>query len=97
MSNPGQEDTDGIPPGDACCCLGITGNANNDFEDKVNISDVSYLLEYLFGIPSGSPPACPAEGNANGDPDIKTNISDVSYLLAYLFGIPTGPEPKPCP
>ncbi|MDH4156469.1 MAG: SBBP repeat-containing protein [candidate division Zixibacteria bacterium] len=97
VPNPGQEDSDGVPPGDACCCLGLSGNANNDPDDKVNISDVSYLLAYLFGIPSGPRPGCPAEANANGDPDEKVNISDVSYLLAYLFGIPTGPEPKPCP
>ncbi|MDH4156765.1 MAG: CRTAC1 family protein [candidate division Zixibacteria bacterium] len=95
--NPDQEDTDGVPPGDSCCCRGHSGNANNDPDDKVNISDVSYVLAYLFGIPSGPPPACPAEGNANGGPDSKVNISDVSYLLAYLFGIPSGPPPAACP
>ena len=79
------------------CCNDIRGNANGDPDDKINISDVTYLLDYLFGIPSGPAPPCPEEGNANGDIDEKTNISDVSYLLAYLFGIPTGPEPKPCP
>ena len=79
------------------CCRGIRGNANNDPDDKVNISDVSFLLAYLFGIPTGPAPVCWEEANANGDPDEKVNVSDVSYLLAYLFGIPTGPEPKPCP
>ncbi|MDH4157612.1 MAG: M4 family metallopeptidase [candidate division Zixibacteria bacterium] len=79
------------------CCKGVRGNANGDPDDKVNISDVSYLLEFLFGIPTGPEPPCWEEGNANGDPDEKVNVSDVSYLLDYLFGIPTGPEPKPCP
>ena len=79
------------------CCLAFRGNANDDQDDKVNISDVSYLLSYLFGIPTGPAPPCPPEGNANGDPDEKINISDVSYLLAYLFGIPTGPAPPVCP
>ncbi|MDH4158432.1 MAG: hypothetical protein OEW00_14270, partial [candidate division Zixibacteria bacterium] len=79
------------------CCQGVRGNANGDPDGKVNISDVSYLLAYMFGIPSGPPPPCPQEGNANGDPDEKTNISDVSYLLAYLFGIPSGPPPPSCP
>ena len=79
------------------CCRGMRGNANNDPDDKVNISDVSYLLAFLFGIPTGPAPVCWEEANANGDPDEKVNVSDVSYLLAYLFGIPTGPEPKPCP
>ncbi len=79
------------------CCLDIRGNANNDLEDKVNVSDVSYLLAYLFGIPAGPAPVCLEEGNVNGDLDEKTNVSDVSYLVAYLFGIPTGPAPPACP
>ena len=79
------------------CCLGIRGNANNDPEDKTNISDVTFLLAYLFGIPTGPTPVCQEEANANGDVDEKVNVSDVTYLLAYLFGIPPGPAPKPCP
>jgi hypothetical protein len=79
------------------CCNGIRGNANNDPEDKVNISDVTFLTTYLFGIPSGPPPECLEEGNANGDPEEKTNISDVTYLINYLFGIPNGPPPPACP
>ena len=95
--NPLQEDTDGDDIGDACCCLGSRGNANGDIDEKVNVSDVSYLVAYLFGIPTGPAPDCPQEGNANGDIDDKVNVSDVSYLVAYLFGIPTGPEPPVCP
>ena len=79
------------------CCKGVRGNANGDIEDKVNISDVSYLLAFLFGIPTGPEPACWEEASANGDIDEKVNVSDVSYLLAYLFGIPSGPEPPACP
>ena len=63
----------------------------------MNISDVSYLLAFLFGIPTGPEPACWEEASANGDIDEKVNVSDVSYLLAYLFGIPSGPEPPACP
>jgi len=79
------------------CCLGIRGNVNSDFEDKVNISDVTYLTKYLFGIPQGPAPACPEEGNTNGDELEKVNISDVTYLTGYLFGVPQGPAPPPCP
>jgi len=79
------------------CCMGIRGNANNDPDDKVNISDVSFLLAYMFGTPSGPAPACLEEANANGDIDEKVNISDVTYLLAYLFGIPPGAPPSECP
>ncbi|MDH4156456.1 MAG: hypothetical protein OEW00_04175 [candidate division Zixibacteria bacterium] len=77
------------------CCAGIRGDANNDGEDKANISDVSYLLAFLFGIPTGPEPPCWEEGDVNADG--KVNISDVTYFLTWLFGIPTGPEPKPCP
>jgi hypothetical protein len=79
------------------CCVHMRGNANNDPDDKVNVSDVTYLIDYLFGIPTGPAPSCWEEGNANGDPDKKVNISDVTYVLAYLFGIPTGPPPPVCP
>jgi len=79
------------------CCEGVRGNTNDDPDDKINVSDVTYLVTYLFGIPTGPEPVCWEEGNANGDPDEKVNVSDVSYLLAYLFGIPSGPAPPACP
>jgi len=79
----------------ASCCDGFRGNANGDPDDKVNISDVSFLVSYLFGIPTGPAPSCPEEGNANGDPDEKTNVSDLTYLIAYLFA--EGPGPARCP
>ncbi len=79
------------------CCLNARGNANGDLEDKVNVSDITYLVDFLFGIPTGPAPLCLEEGNANGDIDEKVNVSDVSYLIAYLFGIPTGPSPPGCP
>jgi hypothetical protein len=79
------------------CCLGIRGNANNDPEDKANVADVTYLVAWLFGIPSGPAPLCIEEANANGDPEEKANVADVSYLVAWLFGIPSGPAPGSCP
>jgi len=79
------------------CCLGIRGNTNGDQEDKVTISDVTYLIKYLFGQPNGPVPACNEEGNTNGDSEEKITISDVTYLIKYLFGQPNGPQPPPCP
>lgn len=79
------------------CCTGIRGNVNSDPDDKVNISDVTYLTAFLFGIPSGPAPACLEEGNTNGDTEEKINISDVTYLISYLFGVPQGPAPPACP
>lgn len=95
--NPTQGDADGIPPGDACCCVGPRGNANNDPEDKTNISDITYLIQFLFGVPNGPAPGCPSEANTNGDPEEKVNITDVTYLTTHLFGVPAGPAPPDCP
>ena len=97
VSNPGQEDADGNGIGDACCCVGIRGDVNMALPGRVNISDIAYLVTYLFGIPPGPGPPCPAEANTNGDAGENVNISDITYLIDYLFGIPPGPEPPVCP
>lgn len=84
-------------PPPTCCVGAIRGNANADPEDKVNISDVTFLNSYLFGIPQGPEPLCWDEADVNGDPENKINISDVTRLIGYLFGIPQGEPPAPCP
>ena len=98
--NADQADADGDGVGDACeggCCIGIRGNANGDTTEAINISDITYLVDYLFGIPLGPAPPCLPEGNANGDVLEQINISDITYLVDYLFGIPLGPAPPACP
>lgn len=97
VANPDQADANLDNIGDACCCLNIRGNTNSDPEDKVNISDVTYLTDYLFGIPNGPIPGCPAEGNVNGNTEETINIADVTYLIAFLFDQPGGPPPPACP
>lgn len=95
--NPGQEDVDSNGIGDVCdsgCCVGaMRGNIDGDILDQINISDLSYLVGYIFQ--GGSPPPCLEEGNANGDPDEGIDISDVTYFVAYLFK--QGPPPPACP
>jgi hypothetical protein len=73
------------------CCIGIRGNVNYDASDDIDIADLTYLVEFLFG--GGVPPACIEEAdlNASGAAD----ISDLTYLVDYLFG--GGPQPHPCP
>jgi hypothetical protein len=97
VSNPEQEDAnmDGI--GDACCCVGIRGNASGNPDEAINVTDITYLANYLFGTPMSQLLPCPAEGNVNGDPEGKINIVDIAYLVLYLFGQPNGPAPPPCP
>ena len=89
----------GEPESAGCdgCCTGIRGNANGDASEDINISDITYLVDYLFGIPLGPAPDCLEEGNANGDTGEDINISDITYLVEYLFGVPLGPAPPACP
>jgi len=57
----------------------IRGDVNAD--SSVNVSDVVYLINYLF---IGGPPPDPmAAGDVNCDGTI--NVSDVVYLINYLF------------
>jgi hypothetical protein len=73
------------------CCIGVRGNVDGDLEQNVNITDVTYLLSYLFD--GGSVPGCPDEADANADSLI--NVQDVVHIIAYLFG--GGPAPAGCP
>ncbi len=79
------------------CCVGNRGNVNGDQWDAVNVSDITFLIEYLFGVPLGPIPPCPVEANANGDAEEQITVSDITYLVDYLFGIPLGPAPPACP
>lgn len=59
---------------------------------SVNISDVTYLVSWLFGVPNGPAPEDMnlADVNAN----CSVNIADLTYMVEYLFGIPQGPAPQ---
>ncbi|HVP07312.1 MAG TPA: hypothetical protein VMS71_05665, partial [Candidatus Acidoferrum sp.] len=65
------------------CCQGMTGNINADPDNQVDITDLQYLLDYLFL--DLQPPACRSEANTDGDPNGIIDISDVATLLDYLF------------
>jgi hypothetical protein len=67
----------------------ICGDINSN--GAVNISDLTFLIDYLFAIPPGPAPNPTYLGSVNCD--LSVNISDVTYLVAYLFGIPAGPAP----
>jgi hypothetical protein len=63
----------------------LRGDADGD--GQISISDVIYLVNYLF---IGGPEPMPFEaGDATGDGEV--NISDVIYLVNYLFS--GGPPP----
>jgi hypothetical protein len=73
-----------------CCLLPIRGNVDYDAGDVINISDMTFLVAYLFS--GGAAPPCLDEADVNGDGTI--NISDMTYLVNYLFG--GGPPPVAC-
>jgi hypothetical protein len=93
LANEDQADLDGDGIGDACCCVGVRGNMDHDPDQSVNVSDLTYLVDHLFGTPAGPPPGCPNEGDFDGDGSL--NMSDLTALTNYLFD--EGPGPAVCP
>jgi hypothetical protein len=68
------------------------GDCNGD--KLINVTDVVYLINYLFLVPPGPAPQPWAAGDVNCDGTI--NVTDVVYLINYLFLVPPGPPPG-CP
>jgi len=69
-------------------CGDATGDA------LINLLDILFLINHIYGDPSGPPPEPPEAGDANADGSI--NLLDILYLIDYLYGNPPGPEPL-CP
>lgn len=95
FNNSGEIDTlIPIPPEEYVCCKNNRGNANNDYNDLVDISDLLYLVDYAF-VPGSPEPACQEEADVDGSGAI--DVSDLLYLVDYMFLVPPGPAPVPCP
>ena len=79
----------------AQCCLGDRGNFNGDINDEVDISDVVFLVDYMFN--GGDPYPCFEEADIfpNDSPDGSLDISDLVAMIDYMFN--NGPAPPPCP
>ena len=83
------------------CCVDDRGNVDGDPDDIIDISDLVYLVDYMFT--SGPAPTCAEEANIDGSccasgsseslSDI--DISDLVYLVDYMFN--DCPEPPPSP
>ncbi|MEW6050277.1 MAG: hypothetical protein AB1644_04345 [Candidatus Zixiibacteriota bacterium] len=72
---------------DEPCCIGTTGNVDYDPQDLVDISDLSYMVDFLFL--DGPDPICRAEANVDADPGGSIDISDQSALIDFIcFSIP---------
>jgi len=73
------------------CCNGDGMRGDVDGTGAVNVSDLTYLVAYLFQGGSSAP--CEDEADVDGTGAI--NVSDLTYLVAYLFQ--GGPDPMACP
>ncbi len=65
------------------CCIGIRGNIDGDSEDIIDISDMLYLLDFMFRQPNGPAPVCFEEADLNGSSGI--DIADLVYFIEYMF------------
>ena len=74
----------------ASCCSGYRGNIDADPDDQITISDLVYLVDYMFN--NGPEPACFKEANLDGTSII--DVSDLVILVEYMFN--GGPQPIPC-
>jgi hypothetical protein len=74
------------------CCVGITGDYDNNGSDEPNVSDLTFLIDYLF---RGGPPSdCPEETDVNGSGSTEPNVADLTYMIDFLFR--GGPPPVSC-
>lgn len=75
------------------CCAGIRGNIDSDLEETIAISDLVYLVTWMFQ--GGSYPYCAAESNLDGSISTQPDIADLIYLVNYMFN--GGSAPVSCP
>ncbi len=95
--NPLQEDTNLDGRGDACenCCVIGRGNVNFDPDDLIDISDLIFLVQYMFNIPSGQQPPCFEEADIDGSMNL--DVSDLVSLVEFMFNNPTNIPLLSCP
>jgi hypothetical protein len=75
----------------ATCCIGLRGNVDGSWDDPATISDIVYLIAYLYF--DGETPGCIEEADPSGDGAI--DIVDITALVDYFFK--GGPTPIDCP
>jgi hypothetical protein len=79
------------PPPTGCCIPPLRGNVDYDLGDAIDISDLVYLVDFMFT--GGPAPPCDVEADMNSD--LAQDISDLVWLVDYMFT--GGPPPHDCP
>ncbi|MDH3939099.1 MAG: hypothetical protein OEV68_17410, partial [candidate division Zixibacteria bacterium] len=74
-----------------CCIPPLRGNVDYDGADAIDISDLVYLVDFMFA--GGQEPPCFEEADINGDGVI--DISDLVWFVDFMFSF--GAPPAPCP
>jgi hypothetical protein len=81
-----------IPPTTTCCnptvttscCYGVIGNVNGSGDEIFNVTDITYLVKFLFA--GGPAPLCAKESNFNLDAQNRINLLDLTKAIGFLFG-----------
>ena len=76
-------DPDCVTGTEGCCCIGTVGNVDCDYQDIVDIGDLTALIDYLFI--SFALPVCMEEANVDGSGDGIVDLGDLTALIDYLF------------
>lgn len=75
------------------CCVGIRGDAADPMDGVIDITDLVYLIDFMFR--GGPQPPCFEEADLNGDGAELIDVGDLLYLIDYMFT--GGPLPSACP
>ncbi len=79
-----------IIPTPASCCVNFRGNVDGDSGDTIDISDLVFLVSFMFS--GGANPPCIEEADIDGSGSI--DISDLVGLVAFMFS--GGLQPANC-
>ena len=63
----------------------------NAYDSQVDISDLLYLVDYMFTTVEGIEPVYYYAAVMDGSGSV--DIADLLYLVDYMFLIPPGPAP----
>lgn len=76
------------------CCDGAKGDINSDGGELPDISDLLYLVDYMFNSPAGPAPVCFDESDFDSNSAI--DLTDLLFLVDYMFATSNVPILPDC-